>query len=66
MSNFGFNSDLILSLLLVVGSFVLALILELVGDFVFKAGKNKNATLLYRIAYNLKGPLVTILSGSVQ
>tara|TARA_B100000949_G_scaffold149592_1_gene131429 strand:+ start:28 stop:1101 length:1074 start_codon:yes stop_codon:yes gene_type:complete len=65
MSNFGFNSDLIISLLLVVGSFVLALTLELVGDFVFKAGKNKNATLLYRIAYNLKGPLVVffIVSG---
>jgi small-conductance mechanosensitive channel len=65
MSNFGFNSDLIISLLLVAGSFILALILELIGDFVFKAGRNKNATLLYRIAYNLKGPLVVffVVSG---
>ena len=65
MSNFGFNSDLLISILLVAGSFLLALILELIGDFVFKAGKNKNATLLYRVAYNLKGPLVVffIVSG---
>ena len=65
MSNFGFNSDLLISILLVAGSFLLALILELIGDFVFKAGKNKNATLLYRVAYNLKGPWVVffIVSG---
>jgi len=65
MLDFGFNSDLIISLFLVTGSFLLALILELIGDFVFKAGKNKNASLLYRIAYNLKGPLVVffIVSG---
>ena len=65
MSDFGFNSDLIISLFLVAGSFLLALILELIGDFVFKAGKNKNATLLYRVAYNLKGPWVVffIVSG---
>ncbi len=65
MSDFGFNSDLIFSIFLVAGSFLLALILELIGDFVFKAGKNKNATLLYRVAYNLKGPLVIffIVSG---
>ena len=65
MLDFGFNSDLIISLFLVAGSFLLALILELIGDFVFKAGKNKNASLLYRIAYNLKGPLVVffIVSG---
>jgi len=41
MSNFGFNSDLLISILLVAGSFLLALILELIGDFVFKAGKIK-------------------------
>ena len=65
MLDFGFNSDLIISLFLVAGSFLLALILELIGDFVFKAGKNKNASLLYRIAYNLKEPLVVffIVSG---
>ena len=65
MSSFGFNSDLIFSISLVAGSLVLALVLELIGDFVFKSGKNKNATLHYRGAYNLKGPLVIffIISG---
>ena len=65
MSSFGFNSDLIFSISLVAGSLFLALVLELIGDFVFKSGKNKNATLHYRVAYNLKGPLVIffIISG---